>query len=195
MSDIVKDNIDILLISETKIDESFPISAFLLPGFSPPLRRDRNANGSGVLLYLRSDISSKELHDIPIPNDIECIFTEINLHKKKWLLISGYNPCKNLINRMLQFLGAGLEHYLPLYDNAILIGDFYSEVIEFSMSQFCETFNLKNLVKEPTCFKHPINPSCIDLILTNRFRSFNTLSTETGLSGCHIMKLTILNTT
>ena len=196
LSDIVKDNIDILLISETKIDESFPISAFLLPGFSPPIRRDRNANGGGVLLYIRSDIPSRELHDIPIPNDIECIFTEINLHKKKWLLISGYNPSKNLINRMLQFLGAGLEHYLPLYDNVILIGDFNSEVIEFSMSQFCETFNLKNLVKEPTCFKNPINPSCIDLILTNRFRSFNnTLAIETGLSDCHKMVLTILNTT
>ena len=97
---------------------------------------------------------------------------------------------------MLQFLGSGLEHYLPLYDNVVLIGDFNSEVNEFLMSEFCENFNLKNLVKEPTCFKNPINPSCIDLILTNRFRSFNsTLAIETGLSDCHKMVLTVLNTT
>ena len=64
------------------------------------------------------------------------------------------------------------------------------------MSEFCENYNLKNLVKEPTCFKNPLNPSCIDLILTNRFRSFrNTIAIETGLSDCHKMVLTILNTT
>ena len=141
LRDIVEDNIDILLISETKLDESFPTSAFILPGFSPPFRRDRNINGGGILLYVRNDIPSRELQDIPIPNDIECLYAQINLHKKKWLLISGYNPSKILINRMLHSLAAGLEHYLPLYDNVILIGDFNAEVNELSMSEFCKTFN------------------------------------------------------
>ena len=39
------------------------------------------------------------------------------------------------------------------------------------MINFCETDNLSNLIKEPTCFKNPHNPSAIDLILTNRPRS------------------------
>ena len=30
----------------------------------------------------------------------------------------------------------------------------------------------KKLSKEPTCFKNPNNPSCIDLFLTNTIRSF-----------------------
>ena len=34
-----------------------------------------------------------------------------------------------------------------------------------------------------TCFKNPNNPSCIDLLLTNRTRSFqNTTIIETGLA-------------
>ena len=28
------------------------------------------------------------------------------------------------------------------------------------------------LIKVPTCFKHPMNPSCIDVVLSNRARSF-----------------------
>ena len=30
----------------------------------------------------------------------------------------------------------------------------------------CSILVLDNIVKEPTCFKNPNNPSCIDLILT-----------------------------
>ena len=66
---------------------------------------------------------------------------------------------------------------------------------EVSMSEFCAIYNLKNLVKEPTCFKNPNNPSCIDLMLTNRYRSFmNTTVIETGLSDFHKMTVTVLKT-
>ena len=37
-------------------------------------------------------------------------------------------------------------------------------------SEFCETTNLKSLVKEPICFKSLENPTSIDLILTNRLK-------------------------
>ena len=36
-----------------------------------------------------------------------------------------------------------------------------------TISDFMSTYNLKNLVKQKTCFKNTENPSCIDLILTN----------------------------
>ena len=47
------------------------------------------------------------------------------------------------------------------------------------MNDFCKVYNLFSLIKEPTCFKNPYNPSCIDLFLTNRPRSFqNALTIE-----------------
>ena len=60
-------DIDILLISETKIDESFPLSQFMIDGFSMPYRRDRNAHGGGILVYLRNNITSKlfKIENIP----------------------------------------------------------------------------------------------------------------------------------
>ena len=40
--DQIKGNVDILVISETKLDESFPEGQFKIPGFTSPFRRDRN---------------------------------------------------------------------------------------------------------------------------------------------------------
>ena len=37
---------------------------------------------------------------------------------------------------------------------------------DFKLQDFCDTHDLKNLTKGPTCFKEK-NPTCIDLILTN----------------------------
>ena len=47
----IQDNIDILMISETKIDVSFPTHQFLLNGYSTTFQLDRNAHGGGILLY------------------------------------------------------------------------------------------------------------------------------------------------
>ena len=56
------------------------------------------------------------------------------------------------------------------------------------MKTFCETYKLRNLIKESTCFKNPKNPTCIDLLLTNKSLSFkNTYVIETKLSDFHKM--------
>ena len=54
---------------------------------------------------------------------------------------------------------------------------------------------LKNLVKEKTCFKNVSNPSCIDLFLTNNALSFqHTETVSTSLSDFHKLVLTVLKT-
>ena len=35
-----------------------------------------------------------------------------------------------------------------------------------------DVYNLKSLVKVPTCYKNPNNPICIDLILANKPHCF-----------------------
>ena len=57
----IKDNIDILMISGTKLDKSFPINHSFMNSFSIPYFLDRNCNGGGILLYIREDIPSKPL--------------------------------------------------------------------------------------------------------------------------------------
>ena len=82
------------------------------------------------------------------------------------------------------------------YENFIIIGDLNSQICEDTMRELCCVYNLKNLVKDPTCYKNPGNPSSIDLILTNKLRSFqNTCVIETGLSNFHNLTVTVLKTT
>ena len=76
LRDMVSNNIDILLISETKIDDSFPSAQFSMAGFSIPYRLDTTRFGGGVLLYVREDIPSKLLNTLP-PKDIECVFIKL----------------------------------------------------------------------------------------------------------------------
>ena len=64
------------------------------------------------------------------------------------------------------------------------------------MNDFCNAYNLSTLIKEPTCYKNPDNPSCIDLILTNSPRSFQGFCVgETGLYDFHKLVVTIMKTT
>ena len=46
-------NIDILMVSETKFDNSFPVNQFLMDGYTPPFRLDRDNNGGGITLFVR----------------------------------------------------------------------------------------------------------------------------------------------
>ena len=45
--------VDILIVTETKLDSTFPTSQFVTDGYSEPYRFDRNRNGGGVLIYIR----------------------------------------------------------------------------------------------------------------------------------------------
>ena len=101
--------VDILLISETKIDSTFPTSQFLM----------------GFYSYIDS---------------IEMIEEE----------------------GLCFLLKAILLHFL---ENIILIGDFNVEISESHMNSFCVIYHLKSLIKEPTYYKNPEKPTCIDLIL------------------------------
>ena len=41
LDDVIKDNIDILMIPETKVDDTFPEGQFFLEGFGTPLSRSK----------------------------------------------------------------------------------------------------------------------------------------------------------
>ena len=92
-------------------------------------------------------------------------------------------------------IGDNLDVYLGDYDNYLLIGDFNSEITERAMSDFCETYNLSNLIRDVTCYKNAKNPSSIDVMLTNREKRFcNSMTIESGLSDFHKLTVTVLKT-
>ncbi len=52
---IMDGNIDILVITESKLVDTFPAGEFFIDGYKPPYRKDTDQNGGGILIYVRED--------------------------------------------------------------------------------------------------------------------------------------------
>ena len=190
---MVEKDLDIFLISETKIDDSFTETQFLYKGYSKPHRKDRKLGAGGLLLYVNENIPNRELTEHTLSDDVEIMCVEINLKKQKWVLIGIYRPPNMNERYFLDHLSRVIDCYSKKYDRFVIMGDFNSEPSDEPIETFLSCYNLHNLVKERTCFKGP--PKCYDLILTNfKYNFQNTSTITTGFSDFHKMTVTVLKT-
>ena len=114
----MKGNIDVLTVSETKIDDSFPVGSFVIDGFRTPYRLDRDSNGGGIMLYVREDILSNLL-----ASD-EKNYVELNLRNEKWLISCSNKPNKTMICNHLNALSTYLDLHSTTYEKILILGDF-----------------------------------------------------------------------
>ena len=80
------------MITETTLDDTFPLDQFYVEGFTMTYRLDMNRNGGGVIICVREDIPSKTLEKHKLRQDFEVMFTELNFRKVKWLLFEPIIP-------------------------------------------------------------------------------------------------------
>ena len=147
-----------------------------------------------ILVYIKSNIPTRQLNCGNLCKSIQAIPFEINLRKEKWLVISIYQPPSQNSDFFLNSLTSIIYHFAKRFDNYIIVGLFNLEPSNKTLKHFLNSNGLHNLIKEHTCFKG--KGSLTDLILTNRKFSFkNTQSFETGLSNHHHMVYTMLKTT
>ena len=139
LADIIKDNIYILMISETKAVDSFRDGQFFLDGFGTPIRLDRNRNGGSVMLVIRNDISVEVVSAEDRP--IESFYVELNFQNKKWLLNCSYSPKHSSIESHLDSLSKSIDSLSSKY-NIILLGDFNSCMEDSPMKTFGEIYKL-----------------------------------------------------
>ena len=175
---MVRDKIYLLMISEIKLDYSFPNSQFYMKSYSKPYRLDRNSKGGGIILCVMEDVPSKLMNSSCTNHDKEYLLVELNVRKQKWLTIYKHNPHKTRIKGHLECISTEIDSHSSKCDNFSLLGDFDSESTEEAMESFCQIYIFKNLINKPTCYKNPTNPSCVDLILTNRPGSFQNFQSS-----------------
>ena len=152
LADQIK-NVDVSVISVTKLKTIFLIGQLKFPGYIFPFPRNRNQCDAYLTIFVREDTPPNMLSREASP--IEGIYKMLDFPKKKWLLC----------NR-LKFLRRSLDLNSANYKNVIIIGDLNTQSNQKCMKPFCTKWSLINLMNEQTCFKTPENPSCIDLILT-----------------------------
>ena len=179
---IISPNFDIFLVSETKLDESFPNNQFSISGYRM-FRQDRNCFGGGLCIYVKENIASSQLNSHS-DKETEAIYLKINMWLRNWLIAGLYKPSSQNNSLFLENMLKNLSRYLDSYENVALLGDFDMTPEDKNLQHFTDTSSFEHLINEPTCFKG--TASWIDLIITNRKSYFkDACVTVTGKSDFH----------
>ena len=122
MSSLISENVDILIVAETKLDSSFPTAQFLIPGFHYLFRLEINRLSGGLLVYVKGSIPARALTSFSTPADTQMTVFEINLRKEKWPFVGIYKPPSLNSQYFLNTISDLLDFYSNHYDNKV--GDF-----------------------------------------------------------------------
>ena len=119
LADQIKGKVDLLMVSECKIDESFPQGQFKIIGFSRQFRLDRNSNGGGIMLFVCEEVQAKLIvTEIWL---IEEFYVEINLRQQKWLIRCSYIPNKRNTSKHTEALSKNIELFSSNYENEMQV--------------------------------------------------------------------------
>ena len=83
--------LDYFVLSEAKIDESFPAAQFNIHDYEIRNRRDRDKHGGGFIEFVRKGFITKRMKEYETKLS-ETICTEFTVSKKKWFCLSVYRP-------------------------------------------------------------------------------------------------------
>ena len=109
IADVIQGTFDIFLLSETKIDESFPDKQFCLNNYKI-FRKDRNRYGGGIMFYVNENLPCKSL-TTKIDNLTETIFLEVNVQSSKWLFVGCYKPPSQNEEFLISNLSKTIKHF------------------------------------------------------------------------------------
>jgi hypothetical protein len=179
--------VDIFILSETKLDESFPSSQFNVSNFSL-YRKDRNKNGGGIMVYINSQIphcNRSDFQNLFVQN-IEGMVFELTIKQKKWLISAMYKPPNVNDADFDSCFTNVVEAKLKETCNVMTIGDLnFNMNVENKLHDACRVLGMKNIIKSSTCFKGE-TPTLLDVILTsNAFSITDSLNENIGISDFH----------
>lgn len=171
--------LDIFVLSETKIDDTYPDSQYYVKGYKL-YRQDRTNFGGGLIIYARCDLLTKRIENIRAAG-LESITVEVRTRKNspRFILSGLYRPpkiAKEIWTLELQRL---LEAINRLSDDYTLLGDLNCNILEPNkepklgrhLLNLCDVYNLKCLIDTPTRITAN-SETLIDVILTSKRKKF-----------------------
>ena len=132
VDELMRNNIDISLFSETKLDKTFP-----------------NQHGGCIMFYINENIPCKTVNVEGLPNDCEFTLIKLSIKSRKWLCIGLYKPPSQNEKYFLDNLSLALTKMSCEYENGTLIGDFNLIVENKNLEVFMNTFDFECLIKKP----------------------------------------------
>ena len=108
VEDIIKLFDDVFLVSESKLDHTFPSNQFRINGYKI-FRFDRNRFRGGLILYINENISCKPLQEhVHLPN-FEVIKIELYQNNQNWFLLGLDKPLNQKTSNFIQNLSLILD--------------------------------------------------------------------------------------
>ena len=87
-------NLDVLILTESKIDQTIPNYLIRIAGYHEPIRRDRpvnGRNGGGVLIYIAEHLTFQQKNELQSEN-FEHIWVDIKIRNVKFAINALYRP-------------------------------------------------------------------------------------------------------
>ena len=87
-------NVDVLIITESKLDQTIPNNLITIPGYHEPLRHDREVNGrhgGGVLIYIAEHLAFQNRPEFQ-SNYYEHLWADIRVNDKIYAINALYRP-------------------------------------------------------------------------------------------------------
>ena len=176
-------------ICESKLDESFPSTQFSVKGFRC-YRQDSTATSGGLIAFFRNDLPCNRRDDLSINDEhIQSLIVEMRVRKEKWFVVCLYRLPSANVAAFSSNLSEIVGRISRESSMVIALGDVNIDLLKNNGNQkalkgVMDIYGLKNVVKEPTCYKG--TPSLIDVILTsNAKRVGKVLNFDCGLSDYH----------
>ena len=89
-------NIDVLILTESKLDETIPDNLLTIPGYHEPVRRDRAINGrygGGVLIYISESLVFQNKPEFQSEN-FEHLWVDVRINNTIFAINAFYRPPK-----------------------------------------------------------------------------------------------------
>lgn len=183
---IIEENLDIVLLSETFLTCKFTFRKY---GFIM-YRTDRTANGGGVAIIIRNNISHRKFV-IPHTNTLETVAIQLTIRNQAHTIVSTYKPPNINIDTN------EIDKILSLSNNIIIAGDLNCKDQLWYCSRgnrngrelrkYCESKYYRILFPDsPTHFPPKGNPSILDIVIAKGCNSLSHIETIQALSSDHL---------
>ena len=121
-------------------------------------------------------------------NGIESIVIQVKTDKINMFFLHIYKPPNIHVNVLNNAMENMINRCMLETNFIVVIGDLNVNFMQnpHQLHDVCDSFDLKQIVKSPTCFKSLNNPSLLDIILTNCPKSItNSINLPIGISDFH----------